>query len=367
MIHSQRRMTTSMSCSIRKIVSPSFRRFSMTSRIWRARVGFTPATGSSRGTSFGFAMIARASSRSFFWPPERFFAYSSRRRVSPTIARTSSARRTISRSAFRMSKGRRTRSMRVSPGDGGAATIRFSSTVMFRSSLGIWKVLTRPRRTIAYGGSPSIRSPSNHTSPPSAAWSPAMTLKRLDFPAPFGPISPVIVWRRTDREHPSTARIPPNFFETSFTSRIVSAMGSVLRLWDVLFLRNDSLGAEEDEQHEKESNDDVVHVVQPEREDLRRGGHVHAGLLGAPTEEREHVRAQDDPARVAAAAEDDHDERVERQGRDEDVRHDVPQVRGLQGPREAHDRASQAEGGELEAERVLPEGLGRLLVLPHRP
>src|SRR4029453_10006251 len=47
---------------------------------------------------------------------------------------------------------------------------------------------------------------------------PAMTLRRVDFPAPFGPINPVIVPRLTLNEQSSTARLPPNAFVMGGTS-----------------------------------------------------------------------------------------------------------------------------------------------------
>jgi hypothetical protein len=52
-------------------------------------------------------------------------------------------------------------------------------------------------------------SPSSRTWPELGANSPAMMLNRVDLPAPFGPISPVIEPRATASEQPSTAWMPP--------------------------------------------------------------------------------------------------------------------------------------------------------------
>ena len=44
---------------------------------------------------------------------------------------------------------------------------------------------------------------------------PASMASSVDLPAPFGPISPVSVPRRTLNETPATARTPPNSRATS--------------------------------------------------------------------------------------------------------------------------------------------------------
>src|SRR2546425_518015 len=71
MTRSHRLKMTSMSCSIRKNVLPVPRRLSIRERILRLSVGFTPATGSSSRMSDGSITRTLASSKSFFWPPER--------------------------------------------------------------------------------------------------------------------------------------------------------------------------------------------------------------------------------------------------------------------------------------------------------
>src|SRR4029077_14479383 len=48
--------------------------------------------------------------------------------------------------------------------------------------------------------------------------SPARQLKKVDFPAPFGPIMPMISCSFTARSAPDTARKLPNAFETIFGS-----------------------------------------------------------------------------------------------------------------------------------------------------
>src|SRR5712691_1022706 len=64
-------ITTSMSCSMKRNVSPSLERSScMWARICAPSTGLTPARGSSRSTTRGRAISSRANSRSLRWPPD---------------------------------------------------------------------------------------------------------------------------------------------------------------------------------------------------------------------------------------------------------------------------------------------------------
>ncbi len=75
-------MTTSMSCSMNRKVTPSSaRRRCMWSSSRRPSVGLMPAIGSSRSRKRGCAISARASSSSLRCPPESVPAYSSASRV----------------------------------------------------------------------------------------------------------------------------------------------------------------------------------------------------------------------------------------------------------------------------------------------
>src|ERR1700692_2093602 len=53
--------------------------------------------------------------------------------------------------------------------------------------------------------------------------SPASQLKKVDLPAPFGPISPMISCSSTARSAPDTARKLPNAFDTFLASSSISA------------------------------------------------------------------------------------------------------------------------------------------------
>src|SRR3989475_550736 len=90
------------------------------------------------------------------------------------------------------------------------ATCTFSSAVSVAKVAVIWNVRLTPRRQIAYGGRPEIRSPRNATRPASAASWPVRMLKNVVFPAPFGPMSARISPRGNSKETPSPARRPPS-------------------------------------------------------------------------------------------------------------------------------------------------------------
>src|ERR1700733_14627186 len=75
-----------------------------------------------------------------------------------------------------------------------------------------------PARACISGGA-WVRSLPSKTMRPVVGWvSPARQLKKVDLPAPFGPISPMISPCSTVRSAPATARKPPNSLETLVAS-----------------------------------------------------------------------------------------------------------------------------------------------------
>src|SRR3989442_4267749 len=76
---------------------------------------------------------------------------------------------------------------------------------------------------MAWGGSPAMSSPLNTIRPLVGRSTPVRQLKKVDFPAPFGPMIPRISPRGTERVTLLTAARPPN--------RTVSA--SVLRIGEL--------------------------------------------------------------------------------------------------------------------------------------
>src|ERR1700756_220932 len=65
--------------------------------------------------------------------------------------------------------------------------------------------------------------PANEIAPGVGMVSPARQLKKVDLPAPFGPIRPMISPSSTARSAPATARKSPNAFDTLFASSSMHA------------------------------------------------------------------------------------------------------------------------------------------------
>ena len=84
-----------------------------------------------------------------------------------------------------------------------------------------WKVRTSPARARRSGPQPFMSTPSSRTDPAAKLWKPLTALMRVDFPAPFGPINPVIAPRRASKDALSTARTPPKEISTDDTERII--------------------------------------------------------------------------------------------------------------------------------------------------
>src|SRR6476659_5577388 len=79
---------------------------------------------------------------------------------------------------------------------------------------GTWKVRPLPSRACSSGGARVTSMLSNTMRPVVVSVSPARQLKKVDLPAPFGPIRPMISPSSIDRSAPATARRLPKVFET---------------------------------------------------------------------------------------------------------------------------------------------------------
>src|SRR5579864_9819865 len=89
--------------------------------------------------------------------------------------------------------------------------------------IGTWKVRPMPARARTSAAAWVTSLPSKTMRPVVGAVSPARQLKKVDLPAPFGPIRPMISPSSTARSAPDTARKLPNAFETFFASSSISA------------------------------------------------------------------------------------------------------------------------------------------------
>ena len=84
----------------------------------------------------------------------------------------------------------------------------------------IWKVFAMPSRLILSGGRPVISRPRKTTRPAFGAYRPETTLKSVDLPAPFGPMTEKTWPWDTAKPTRLSAASAPKFLETPSTSRI---------------------------------------------------------------------------------------------------------------------------------------------------
>src|SRR3954452_1428309 len=89
-----------------------------------------------------------------------------------------------------------------------------SKIVMSSNVAGTWKVRPMPSRACSSGVARVTSTPSNMMRPVVGSASPARQLKKVDLPAPFGPIRPMISPSSMERSAPATARRLPKVFET---------------------------------------------------------------------------------------------------------------------------------------------------------
>src|SRR5215831_862528 len=95
-----------------------------------------------------------------------------------------------------------------------APTMTLSTTVISSNVAGTWNVRPIPARACVSAEERVRSTPSNSTWPVVGTVSPARQLKKVDLPAPLGPISPMISPSATARSAPRTARKLPNALET---------------------------------------------------------------------------------------------------------------------------------------------------------
>src|SRR5262245_31626257 len=197
-------MITSMMCSTMTSVMPErwmSRTRSMASCTSR-RV--SPAIASSSSSTFGSVASARAISNRLRPGVPSWRAGESASRLIPT--RSSTARALASASARRGVRRN-------------APIITFSSTDMRSKVCGTWKVRARPRWARCSGVSAVMSWPSKKTWPPVAGRSPVRQLKKVDLPAPFGPIRPRMSPCSSVTLAESTALKLPKALVTSCASR----------------------------------------------------------------------------------------------------------------------------------------------------
>src|SRR5579872_4420576 len=222
-----------------------------------------------------------------------------------------------------------------------------------------------------------MSSPSNVILPLVDGSVPASTAMKVDLPAPFGPMSPVILPRGISSETPSTARIPSKCRWTSSATSIGrSACSATVQPFRREILREHAawLGPHALRPEPQKADDQKA-----DRDPLERG-HEADLRRDRKRAERELVRDEpghlletdrdeqraEDRAQVVAAASDDH-----RREQDDRLRVQPDRWRP-QGDeadedcaRESRDRTADDEDRHLERDGVLAERAGGQLVVAH--
>src|ERR1044071_5769908 len=227
-----------------------------------------------------------------------------------------------------------------------------SSTESPAKGFTIWKVRPMPAAHTWSGRSRSILLPPKKISPESGGYTPAMTLKIVVLPAPFGPISPLIPPSGTANDASRTARKPRNDFEMFFTSSI--------QLQPSREGGPDSVGEEHDhcEQHHA-----VEHLLYAGDLPAERG----EKLGDAIGEQRQHCRAEDRAEERAEAADDRPEDDLDRAADVEDLLgEEIVVIEREEPPRDRGHRRAERDRVHLPAEGVDSQRLGRFLVLADR-
>src|SRR4051794_15017432 len=411
MTQSEMSRTMSMSCSTNRTVIPSSRSaFTWPSRLC-FRAGFTPAIGSSSMTSSGLTMRARAISRSFRWPPDSEPAKSFS--LASSLNRTSSSRAGVVFSAsWLRHRNENGPAQNCSPSCPVAPSRMFSSTVSFERTLVSWNVRTMPRRATWEAETFFSDLPLKDQSPVLGRSKPVSRLKNVVLPAPLGPIRAVITPRWISTCSTSTAVSPPKVRVMLSATTMGSGLGTpgsvarpasaaaprrdsdvvatgvapVLRVvvWspgtsaevsagierDLLLVSEETLRAEDHQQHQDQSHDgeadvaDLVGAHQAWRDDRvvavgQPGQELPEEGQQPPEEDRSDHRRQH-PGR---AAEDQHREGDEGEVEVEAVGLHGREAHAADEPSDGADQAAEDQGLHLVGVDVLAERAHGVLVL----
>src|SRR5882757_10882747 len=106
--------------------------------------------------------------------------------------------------------------------------VALSSTDIDSKVSGTWKVRARPSAARASGGRRVTSAPAKVTVPEVSGRSPVRQLKKVDLPAPLGPIRPSMSPSSTDTDASSTALKAPKALVTLFASISMAAHGLAL-------------------------------------------------------------------------------------------------------------------------------------------
>src|SRR5581483_1488874 len=227
------------------------------------------------------------------------------------------------------------------------AACTFSNTVSLAKMLVRWNERPIPIRQMRCGAAPVMSRPLSSTRPASGDRWPVMRLKRVDLPAPLGPMTAAISPRATERLTPSTAVKPSKVLRTPSTSSIALSRiggGSGIGLRTCTQALDGTDQGAGDAAGEDEEQDDQHHA--------HREGPI-LGVGGDLLVEHDEGGSPDGrPPECAHAAEDGHDQRLGRLGPVAEVGEHAAVEDAEQGTRDAGEEARHHEGGELVGAHV---------------
>src|SRR4051794_35376035 len=201
-----------MMCSTITMVMPlSWMRRTSAIASWIS-VGVSPAIASSSSSTLGSEASARAISSRLRPGVPRLRAGASMTGPRPTRSRTSRA----------LARASRALGWRSS-----APMVALSSTDIDSKVSGTWKVRASPSRARSSGGFLVTSCPAKATVPEVTGRSPVRQLKKVDLPAPLGPIRPRMSPCSTDTDASSTALKAPNALTTFFASISTTHLAAV--------------------------------------------------------------------------------------------------------------------------------------------
>src|SRR6266576_5296823 len=242
-------MMTSMMCSTMTSVMPD--RWMSRTRSIASRTSrwVRPAIASSSSRTLGSVASARAISSRLRpgVPSDRAGASASL--LMPTRSSTARAR---------ISASERCEVRRNAP------IIAFSTTDMPSNVCGTWKVRARPRCARASGVKLVMSWPSNRTLPEVDNRSPVRQLKKMDLPAPFGPIRPRISPCSSVTEAASTALKLPKVLVMPRASRSMACSRRDDVLWRLAALFQTPLDQRQDAARLKPRDQDDDRAIQYE-------------------------------------------------------------------------------------------------------
>src|SRR5882757_8891723 len=340
-------MMTSMMCSTMTSVMPErwmSRTRSMAS--WTSRC-VSPAMASSSSRTLGSVASARAISSRLRPGVPNDRAGASASLLMPT--RSSTARDLVSASA-RWGVRRN------------APIITFSSTDMPSNVCGTWKVRARPRCARASGVKLVMSWPSNKTWPDVDNRSPVRQLKKVDLPAPFGPIRPRMPPCSSVTEAASTALKLPKAFVTLRASRSTGCSFRDCRLGCLVADGPNTLDQRQYAARLKARGQHDDGAIDDEGEPCPLAAEQ---VVGDFLERHQDRRTDQGSEQQAGAAECGHDQDLHRdQDAEPRLRIDEPEHHRVERAGDAGQPGAQHEGIELDAARGRAKRARRAFGIP---